>query len=145
MNDLREYKKHIDKMFADLNVNEKRKVALMSMERQFKAYCQLAENADWNRQSEYRKLLDECWSAVLNDSPPSEEVWEKHNGIKPSAANSARGEYTKIPFAYACIFADNFEAFLEMLLDNTSGEESFLLFNIDFLLKYSRRTITAQR
>lgn len=138
MNDLKEYKEHIDKLFADLNVNEKRKIALMSMERQFKAYCQLAENVDWNRQSEYRTLLDECWSAVLNDSPLGEEVWEKHSGIKPSTVNSVRGEYTKIPFAYTNIFADNFEAFLEMLLDDTGGEESFLLFNIDFLLKYSK-------
>lgn len=137
MNNLQKYKENVDKICTGLNVCEKRKVALMCLERQFKVYQRLADNKEWNRQNQYRELLDECWSAILNNTALSEEIWEKHNSIKPSAVNSTREEYTKIPFAYANIFADNFEAFLEMLLDDTGGEESFLLFNIDFLLKYS--------
>lgn len=136
MNFVNEYKKNVEKICVSLNTSEKRKVALMSLERQFKAYQQLAENKEWDRRKEYRALLDECWLAVLDNTELCEEIWEKHEKIRPENVNSSKEEYAKIEFAYGNIFAGNMESFLEMLLDDTGGEESFFLFNIDFILSY---------
>ncbi len=136
MDFLNEHKKNVEKLCAELKPLEKRKVALMCLERQFKAYQQLAENKEWDRRKEYRKLLDECWNAVLDSTELGEEIWEKHEKIRPENVNSRKEEYTQIEFAYGNIFASNMESYLEMLLDNTGGEESFFLLNIDFILSY---------
>lgn len=138
MDFLNAYKKDVEKICAGLKPFEKRKVALMCLERQFKAYQHLAENKEWNRCKEYRALLDECWHAVLDNIELCEEIWEKHEKIRPENVNSSKEEYTQIEFAYGNIFAGNMESFLEMLLDDTDGEESFLLFNIDFILSYMK-------
>lgn len=47
-------------------------------------------------------------------------------------------------FAFGNIFATNMESFLEMLLDDTGGEVSFCLLNIDFILNYLDEDKTIQ-
>ncbi|MCM1101030.1 MAG: hypothetical protein NC398_06565 [Acetatifactor muris] len=105
---LKEHKKSMEKLCAGFNKCEKRKVALMSLERQFKAYQQLAKDRQWDSREEYREIPDTCWDAILNNRE----------------------------FAFGNIFAANMESFLEMLLDDTGGEVSFCLLNIDFILNY---------
>lgn len=140
-NFLIEHKKSMEKMCAGLNKYEKRKAALMCLERQFKVYQQLAEHKQWNRSEEYREILDTCWIALLDNKELDEDIWEKHEGIKPENVNNTIKEYTEIEFAFGNIFAGNMEAFLDMLLDDTGGEVSFCLFNIEFIMNYSEDNV----
>lgn len=135
---LTEHKKHMEKIWRGvaLNKNEKRKAALMCLERQFKAYQKLAENKQWNRSKKYREILDACWEALLNNKELNEDIWEKHEGIKPESVNHTTKEYSETEFAFGNIFAGNVEDFLDMLLDDTGGEVSFCLYNIEFILNY---------
>lgn len=136
-NFLEEHKKNMEKISAGLNKYEKRKAALMCLERQFKAYQQLAENKQWNRSEEYREILDTCWNAVFDNQELDEDIWEKHEEIKPENVNNLIKEYAETELAFGNIFAANMEAFLDMLLDDTGGEVSFCLFNIEFIMNYS--------
>ncbi len=133
---LEEYKKSVEKICAGLNKYEKRKVALMCLERQFKAYQQLAKDKQWNRWAEYREILDTCWNSILDNKELNEDIWEKHEKIKPASVNNTTKEYAEAEFAFGNIFASNMEDFLEMLLDDTGGEVSFCLYNIEFILNY---------
>lgn len=126
----------MEKIWAGSNKYEKRKAALMCLERQFKAYQQLAENKQWNRSEEYRDILDICWDAILDNKELDEDIWEKHERIKPASVNNTTEEYAEIEFAFGNIFAGNMEVFLDMLLDDTGGEVSFCLYNIEFILNY---------
>lgn len=133
---LNEHKKSMEKICAGLNKYEKRKVALMCLERQFKAYQQFAKDKQWDRWEEYREILDTCWDAILDNKELNEDIWEKHERIKPASVNNTTKEFAEAEFAYGNIFAGNMEDFLDMLLDDTGGEVSFCLYNIEFLLNY---------
>ena len=130
------YKNQVNKMCIDLDKENKRKLALMCIERQFKTYEHLASNKEWDKRVEYRELLDECWSVILEDAVLEEDVWEKHEEIKPESVNKKAEEFVTVEFAFANVFASNMEAFIDMLLDDDEGEESFLLFNINFIVNY---------
>lgn len=136
-NFLTKHKKNMERIYAGLNRSEKRKAALMCLERQFKAYQQFAENKQWNRSEEYREILDTCWGALLENKKLDEDIWEKHEEIKPENVHNTTKEYAQTEFAFGNIFASNMEDFLDMLLDDTGGEVSFCLFNIEFIMNYS--------
>lgn len=136
LNFLKEHNKSMEKIFAGLNKYEKRKTALMCLERQFKVYQQLAENKQWNRREEYREILDTCWEVILEHKELKEDIWGKHERIKPENVNNMAEEYAETEFAFGNIFASHMESYLEMLLDDTGGEVSFCLYNIVFILNY---------
>lgn len=138
---LEEHKKRMEKIWAGSNKYEKRKAALMCLERQFKAYQQLAENKQWNRSEGYREIIDTCWDAILDNKELDEDIWEKHESIKPASVNIATKEYAEMEFAFGNIFAGNMDDFLDMLLDDTGGEVSFCLFNIEFILNYLEENV----
>ena len=67
------YKKQVNKMCIDLDKKNKRKIALMCLERQYKTYEHLANNKEWDKRVEYRELLDECWKVILEDGVLEED------------------------------------------------------------------------
>ena len=136
MNFVDVYKNKLAEQFERLDKQCRRKLMLMSVERQFKMYCELAEGKEWKRDNEYRDLLDKFWRITLEKEQIEESIWEWHETIRPDNVNKSGKEYTCLNFAYANIFAGNIETLIETFLEDTDHEESFLLFNIDLILSY---------
>lgn len=139
------YKDILVKRFKQLAVQDKRKLAVMSLERQFKSYCYFALVKNWNRSKEYRDLLDTCWKSILKKEQLSEEIWEFHEKIKPEYVNKFKEEGSKINISYGNIFAGNVMELIETLLDDKKYEEGFLLLNIDYIVSYLNESNTGQK
>lgn len=136
MNFLEYYKIENDNRMSLLTKKQKRLLAIMCLERQFKSYENMALYKDWNRSSDYRQLLDNFWSIVLNEERPDESIWEFHEKINPEKVNKSIIEYDTKEFNYANIFSYNVIGFIENLLDDIENEETFRLSNIDYILCY---------
>lgn len=117
---------------------QKRKAALMGLERQFKSYCRLSEHHSWNRQTEYIKLFDLFWNAVLEGKLLEESAWEYHESIKPeniaAHKDADKSEASGVDYTFCNIFACNVEEFLNTLLDDTEDEEAYLLLFLDYIV-----------
>lgn len=114
---------------------QKRKVALMGLERQLKSYCYLSEYLSWNRQPEYINLFDLFWNSILECKLLEENVWEYHETIRPEniERHQCSDEYEP-NYNFCCIFACNVEEFMNTLLEDTEDEETYLLLFLDYIV-----------
>lgn len=141
MDFLDQYKKSLYSRMESCNKWQKRKVALMGLERQLKSYCHFSEHHSWNRQSEYIKLFDLFWDSVLECQLLEENVWKYHEAIRPE--NIGLHPYSdelEPNYNFCCIFACNVEEFLNTLLDDTEDEESYLLLFLDYIVCWLNET-----
>lgn len=135
VNFLEQYKEQIYDKLNYFNKWDKRKLALMGLERQFQTYCLFSEHKNWNREKKYRILLDMCWKCILNKENLQESAWEYHEKIKPEE-NLHSEDWKELFASYCNIFAGNTEELIETLIDDKQNEETFLLLYLDFILCY---------
>ena len=134
MNFLDRYKIENEKRMKRFTQKQKRILAIMCLERQFYTYWQLARGKIWARSEQYRKLLDQCWTAVLEDVHVEDSIWYSHEEIRSD--NLCNGmEYT-FELCMANIFASHMEEWLNYLIDEPIYEEAFRLLTLDFILVY---------
>lgn len=133
MDFLEQYVIENETVMMHLNTKQKRVLAIMCLERQFKAYEKMAKKQIWNRSNEYRQLLDICWKVILYDKDVDESIWDMHEKIKPENVASSE-ECKNQGFSFANIFAGNIMELLENLLDDNGNEETFRLLSIDYIL-----------
>lgn len=136
-----QYRKTLYSRMKNWNKWQKRKVALMGLERQLKSYCHFSEHHSWDRQSEYIKLFDFFWNSILACKPLEENVWGYHEAIRPENIE-LHGYSDKLEpnYNFCCIFACNVEEFLNTLLDDTEDEEAYLLLFFDYILCWLNET-----
>lgn len=132
---LEQYKERIYDKLNSYNKWDKRKLAIMGLERQFQSYCFFANHKYWNREKEYRILLDMCWKCILNKENLQESAWEYHEKIKPERILCPE-EWKEDLVSYCNIFAGNTEELIDTLIDDKQDEETFLLLYLDFILCY---------
>lgn len=136
MDFLDQYKIENDERLAGFDTKQKRLLAMMCLERQYKTYAQLAQGKEWNRDTAYRALLDDCWRVILEDKPAEESLWERHEAIKPENIPLSSPNDDTWELSYANIFACDIMSLLETLLDDTGYEEAFRLLILDYLVTY---------
>lgn len=130
------YKKELVYKFQTMLKKDRKKMAMMSMERQFKSYVDFAINKSWNRVKDYRIILDECWKCIFSDTNLGEHIWEIHENIRPENVEKSIKENMELNISYANIFACNISELIDNLIDNMEYEEGFLLLNIGYIISY---------
>ena len=134
MNFLDRYKIENEKRMSKFSRKQKRILAIMCLERQFYTYRQMAKGKIWDRNEQYRELLDQCWMVVLDDMEADDRIWYFHEKIRSD--NLCNGiEYT-LELCMANIFASHIEEWLNYLIDEPIYEEAFRLLTLDFILVY---------
>lgn len=130
------YKDILYNKFESILKQARKKIAMMSIERQYKAYCNFARHKSWNREKEYRGILDECWRCILEDISLEESIWDMHEGIRPENIQKSAKEEIEIESTYADIFSCNVAELIDHLIDDLENEEGFLLLNIGYIISY---------
>lgn len=133
-NFLDRYKIENEKRMSIFTQKQKRILALMCLERQFCTYRQLTQGKIWARSEQYRELLDQCWTVVLNNMETDDSIWHFHEKIRPD--NLCNGTEYTLELCMASIFASHIEEWLNYLIDEPIYEESFRLLTLDFILVY---------
>lgn len=136
MDFLNHYKEQLYNKLSIFDKWDKRKLALMGLEREFKTYCLLSNNKNWNREKEYCSLLDMCWRCILQKENLQESAWEYHEKIKPEKTFLYPADWMEDSLAYCNIFAGNTEELIETLIDDKQDEETFLVLYIGYILCY---------
>lgn len=113
---------------------QKRKVALMGLERQLKSYSQLSEHYSWSRLSDYHKLFNSFWTAILEQRLLEECMWTYHETIRPENIDVQGKEDNTLNYSFCSIFTGNVELFLETLIDDLEDEEAYLLLFWDYII-----------
>lgn len=106
--------------------------SLMAVERQWKVYEKAASGYSWGRSNIYRRLLDQCWDAVLGNKIMEEKLWNICYDNKPENVIADDDRQIDDLFQFCSIFADT----LEMLIDDlceTGCTSGFTFYNFKFL------------
>lgn len=130
------YKDKLVQRFESISKQDRKKVAMMSIERQYKAYSDFACHKNWNREKEYRIILNECWKCILEDINLEESIWNMHENIRPENIEKNAEEDIEMELTYADIFSCNILELIDNLIDDLGDEEGFLMLNIGYIITY---------
>lgn len=119
--------------FKNMNKQQKKIMAIMALERQWKVYEKCSLKREWGRNEVYRGVLDNCWKFALENKDIPEEVWNICDNNKPENILINKPDMYDDFVSYSSIFVDNLIEFIDNWLDEVDGEECFLQFNFDFI------------
>lgn len=130
------YAEELEKKFKVLSSMNKKKLAIMSIERQFKYYSNMLKNKPFDRSKEYRLILDKCWNFILFNEKLDEDIWYQQD--KLHIDNFSQADYDdSFDSAMLSTTCNNILMFIEMLEDTEDDTEyTFLTLNLDYIYGY---------
>lgn len=131
------YSEQLTNKFNTLSCMNKRKLAIMSVERQFKYYSRMVKNRPFDKSKEYRAILDACWRFILFNEKLDENLWYQQDKLHIEKFNDVYYDDSIDDAAMLCITCDNIMMLIEMLEDpEDDTEDGFLALNIDYIFGY---------
>ena len=132
------YAEELEYKFKNLSNRNRKKLAIMSIERQFKYYSKILENKLFNKSQEYRLILDKCWNFILFDTKLDEDIWYQQDKIH--IEKFGKDYYDDDSFHLSNMLSttcNNIMMFIEMLEDSEDDTEyTFLTLNLDYIYGY---------